>query len=90
MRALIGVILAALLVWLVGALVAWDLNPGNWNSAWRFICLVFLIGWGAFFGITGAALDSAAKDEKRRKLRTPTERRAEAKRHGISGIIIDQ
>lgn len=90
MRALIGVIMAVALVWLVGSIVAWDINPGNWNGAWRFICIVFLIGWAAFFGVAGAALDSAAKDEKRRKLRAPDERRAEAHRMGIHGVIIDQ
>jgi hypothetical protein len=47
----IGFVIGVLFVYIVGSLVGWDLNPGQWNGFWRFWCVVWALGWGHLFGV---------------------------------------
>lgn len=60
MSRFIGAAFGLLVVYLTGALVAWDINPGNWGILWRFWC----VGWAIIWMIGSAATVAAIEDQR--------------------------
>jgi hypothetical protein len=47
-RELIGALVGVFCTYLFGAVIAWDLNPGDWDWVWRSWCTIWAIFWAAF------------------------------------------
>jgi len=53
MRIFLGVLIGVVITYILGAIIAWDYNPGEWNGLWRFLCVCFAIFWGVIGGMIG-------------------------------------
>ena len=60
MSKLIGAGFGLLVVYLTGALVAWNMNPGDWGILWRFWC----VGWAIIWVIGCVATVAAIEDQR--------------------------
>lgn len=58
MRAVIGFLIGITFTYLVGSLVSWSFNPGEWHMFWRFISVVFALFWGVIGLVIGIEADS--------------------------------
>jgi hypothetical protein len=63
-RGIIGAIVGIGFVYLCGALVAWDFNPGEWGGFWRLWCLC----WAVLWAIIGAKFVYDVFTPKRRRI----------------------
>jgi hypothetical protein len=52
MKPWIGAGFGLLIVYLFGALIAWDWNPGDWHLLWRLWCAA----WGIIWASSGAII----------------------------------
>lgn len=63
--------LSLIFVYLVTALLAWDLDPGNWGWFLRLWAIAWAVPWGVIGFVWGIAVDDDRRVDRAIKNRPP-------------------